>query len=119
VKVASIVAYLTISDHQCGIFLIPSDENSHININFVSPLTRTDFMVPDITDHRFLEVDLVLNDEMIPTAQATLDKVQTSWVETNDMLVTRKGNVHPSEVINARNTAEASGGRQWRLCRSS
>lgn len=66
-----IVAYLTISDHQCDTFLIPTDEEGNLEVIFKTPKRRD--ILNGYTQHdRRLRTQVTLDSRVIPPSAKTL-----------------------------------------------
>jgi hypothetical protein len=79
---AIIIAYLTISDHQCGTFLLSTDQDGNIDIIFKTP-GRRDIVVTDIQNDRRLTTKVFLNDRIFPPSNTYSNKNSFLVLQTN------------------------------------
>lgn len=80
---ATIIAYLTISDHQSGTFILPTDHDGNIDITFKTP-RRRDIIVSEIQNDRRLRTRVFLKDHIIPPSTKTYTNVRSfSVMQTN------------------------------------
>ena len=80
---ATIIAYLTISDHQSGTFLLPTDDDGHIDIILKTP-RRRDIVVSEIQNDRRLRTRVFLKDRIIPPSTKTYTNLRSFLVmQTN------------------------------------
>ena len=80
---ATIIAYLTICDHQSGTFLLPTDHDGNIDIIFKTP-RRRDIVLSENQNDRHLRTRVYLEDHIIPPSTNAYTNVRSFLVmQTN------------------------------------